>query len=133
MFLRKAQCTGEVRLLGAHIKGQLDCDEAVFSNPDGAALIADGLSVDGDMSLRQGAVHRRGPAVGAHIGGQLDCSEAIFSNPDGAALNADGLIVDAAMSLDKAQCTGEVRLPGAHIKASWTAPRPCSAIPTASP
>ena len=33
MFLDKAQCTGEVRLLGAHIGGQLDCTEASFTNP----------------------------------------------------------------------------------------------------
>jgi hypothetical protein len=26
---------GEVRLLGAHIGGQLDCDGGMFHNPDG--------------------------------------------------------------------------------------------------
>ena len=70
--------------------------------------------------------------LGAHIGGQLDCAEAIFSNPDGTALTADRLTVDADMFLGKAQCTGEVRLLGAHI-GSWTAPRRCSATPTAPP
>ena len=49
MFLRKAQCIGQVRLPGAHIIGNLACDEAVFSNPDGNALTGDNLSVDADM------------------------------------------------------------------------------------
>ena len=33
MFLSTAQCTGQVRLLGAHIGGQLDCTEAQLQQP----------------------------------------------------------------------------------------------------
>jgi hypothetical protein len=40
----------------------------------------------------------------------------VFSNPGGIAFNADRLTVDGRMFLGKAQCTGEVRLFGAHIK-----------------
>jgi hypothetical protein len=46
LFLRRVQCTGRVRLFGAHIGAQLDCDGAAFSNADGTALYADGLTVD---------------------------------------------------------------------------------------
>ena len=88
---------------------------AVFSNPDGEALSADGLVVDAGMFLAKAQCTGEVRLLGAHISGQLDCSEAVFSNPDGEALSADGLVVDADMFLDKAQCTGEVRLLGAHI------------------
>jgi hypothetical protein len=116
MFLTKAQCTGEVMLVGAHIGGTLNCDEAVFSNPDRTALNADGLAVDANVFLRGGAQCTGEVRLsGAQIKGQLVCSEAVFSNPDGTALTAHGLTVDAEMFLTKAQCTGEVMLVGAHI------------------
>src|SRR3712207_2006622 len=38
---------GTVRLLGAHISGQLRCTGAVLTNDTGPALHADGLTVDG--------------------------------------------------------------------------------------
>jgi hypothetical protein len=41
--------TGEVRLVGAHIGGDLDCGGGSFSNSAGPALTADRLTVDGDM------------------------------------------------------------------------------------
>ena len=69
----------------------------------------------------------------AHIGGQLDCTGAVFSNPDGEALNADRLVVDAGMFLLEAQCTGEVRLVGAHISGRLGCTEPSSATPTARP
>ena len=72
-----------VVLREAHIGGQLDCTEAVFTNPDGAALNADGLVVDADMFLRKAQCTGEVRLSGAHIGGQLDCTEAVFTNPDG--------------------------------------------------
>jgi hypothetical protein len=67
----KAQCTGEVRLLGAQISGQLACDEATFTHPDGNALGADGMTVDGAMFF----AGRNAPARlrGAHIKKELLC------------------------------------------------------------
>ena len=59
---------GAVRLLGAHIGGQLDCAGASLRNDSGPALNADGLQVDQDMFLRGGFTatgtgeSRRGPA-----------------------------------------------------------------------
>ena len=64
----RSQCTGEVRLPGAHIEGQLDCSEAVFSNPDGAARDADGLTVDAGMFLRKAQCTGEVLLFGAHIG-----------------------------------------------------------------
>ena len=113
--LTGSRCEGGVALPAAHISGQLACTEAVFTNPTGDALSADGLVVDGGMFL--GKVQCTGEVrlAGAHIGGQLACIEAVFTNPTGDALSADGLVVDGDMFLTKVQCTGQVRLAGAHI------------------
>ncbi len=45
---------GAVRLAGAHIGGNLDCDGASLHNDSGPALLADGLQVGQDMFLRDG-------------------------------------------------------------------------------
>jgi hypothetical protein len=119
---------GVVRLVGAHIGGQLDCAGAtMFNNVTGPALHADGLQVDQDMFLRNefkatgindlGAVR----LAGAHIGGQLDCARATMLNYAGPALRADNLQVGQSMFLtDQFTATGggdhgAVRLLGAHI------------------
>ena len=118
---------GAVRLLGAHIGGQLDCTGATLRNDSGPALLADSLQVGQAMFLRggftatgsgeDGAVR----LLGAHIGGQLDCTGATLRNDSGPALNADSLQVGQAMFLSggfTATGSGEngaVRLPGAHI------------------
>ena len=46
--------TGEVRLRGASIGGDLECGNATFSNPHGYCLSADGVKVEGAMFLREG-------------------------------------------------------------------------------
>lgn len=50
----QAAFTGEVRLLGAEIGGDLSCIGSAFTHPDGAALSADGLKVKGSVFLREG-------------------------------------------------------------------------------
>jgi hypothetical protein len=44
--------SGEVRLLGAHIGGQLNCRGAQFSNPDGLALNLEGATVSGPLLMK---------------------------------------------------------------------------------
>lgn len=91
---------GSVRLLGAHVAGQLVMSGASLANDAGPALIADDLTVDNGAFLEDGfnAVgHGEGGAVrmlGAHICGQLDMSGASLTNDAGPALSADGLRVD---------------------------------------
>ena len=46
---------GAVRLIGAHIGGQLDCTGADLRNDSGPALVADGLQVGQDMYLAAGS------------------------------------------------------------------------------
>ena len=96
---------GAVRLLGAHIGGQLNCTRATLRNDSGPALITDRLQASQDMALRggftatgsgeDGAVR----LAGAHIDGQLDCTGATLTNDSGPALGADGLQVGQNMFL----------------------------------
>ncbi|XVV10876.1 hypothetical protein ACQP2X_39460 [Actinoplanes sp. CA-131856] len=96
---------GAVRLIGAHIRGRLDCTGAKLSNPTGPALTADDLQVDRSVFLCDGfTAHGTGEfgtihLPGAHIGGQLNCTGAKLSNPAGPALAASGLQVGQNMFL----------------------------------
>lgn len=92
---------GEVRLLGAQIGGDLDCDGATFKNPlqpgvpgSGDALSAHNAVVKGNVVLNNGSraegevdLHR------AEIGGDLDCSRATFSGE----LHAQGAVIKGGL------------------------------------
>jgi hypothetical protein len=117
---------GAVRLLGAHISGQLNLNGARLTNDAGSALIGDGLRVYGDV-FGGGFVatgHGELSAVrlpGARINGQLNLNGAELANQNGPALIGDGLQVDGGLVLAEGftatgHCErGAVRLPGAHI------------------
>ena len=96
----------------------LDCGEAVFSNPDGAALNAGALVVGTSLFLRKAQCTGEVQLSGAQIKGPLNCAGAVFTNPDGIALNAYGLLVEANMSLRKVQC----HRPGAPAQRSHQRP-----------
>jgi hypothetical protein len=117
---------GAVRLLGAHIRGQLNLNGARLSNEAGPALIGDGLHVDGDVfgggfiatgSGELGAVR----LPGARVAGQLNLNGAELLNQAGPALIADGLHVAGGLVLAEGFTAtghyerGAVRMPGAHI------------------
>ena len=117
VFLREHfNAEGQVRLLGATIGGQLDCENGQFINPEAPALFADRLKV-GDVFLRngfkaEGEVRLRG----ATIDGDLDCGNGQFINPEGYALAANGLKVERNVLLDNEfKAEGEVHLLGAKI------------------
>jgi hypothetical protein len=113
--------------LGAHICGQLICQNTIFINDSGPALLANNLTVDNNAYFDQKfAARGHGELgtvrlLGAHIGGQLDMSGANITNDSGPALDADNLTVDnSAVFSDKFTATGHgeegtVRLSGAHI------------------
>ncbi len=117
---------GAVRLLGAHISGQLNLNGARLTNDTGPALIGDGLHVYGDV-FGGGFVatgHGELSAVrlpGARISGQLNLNRAELANQAGPALIGDGLQVDGGLVLAEGftatgHCErGAVRLPGARI------------------
>jgi hypothetical protein len=111
-------CAGAVRLLGARIRGVLSCTGARLENPNGNALNADGMTVEGDVFLDEG-FHATGAVrlLGARIRGVLSCRGARLENPNGNALNADGMTVEGDVFLDEGfHATGAVRLLGAHIR-----------------
>ena len=58
MFCRGLAAQGAVRLLGAHVVGQLSVSGATLSNEGGPALSADGLKVDGGMVCQEGSPPR---------------------------------------------------------------------------
>lgn len=114
---------GVVMLLGANIGGHLDCAGGQFTSPDGPALVADGLTVDGPVRL---ATKYAGASdlgvvrlLGAHLRDDLDCVGGHFVSKDGPALIADGAVVEGRVWLrgvfSGAGVDGVVRLPGARI------------------
>jgi hypothetical protein len=90
---------GAVRLLGAHLGGNLECTDATMHNKTGSALNADRLRVDQNVFLRGGfeavGAGNKGAVrlLSAHLG-RLDCSSATMRNDSGPALDAQGLQVD---------------------------------------
>lgn len=118
--------SGGVRAEQAHIGGVLDCTGGQFSNPDGAALFADGLTVDGDMYCREGfSASGEVVLLGAHIGGDLDCMRGQFSNPNGVALALEDATVAGPLLMQSAVLEGIFNLIAATTRgyydnrASW--------------
>jgi hypothetical protein len=112
------QAIGEVRLVGAHIHGDLDCSGGVFEGGNSRALSADRVSVDGEICLRNGFRAKGGVRLlGGELRGNLDCAQSAFENPDGTALDADSLSVGGGVLLWRGfQARGAVRLVGARIE-----------------
>lgn len=130
-YLEKAevQGTGEngaLRLLDANVGGQLTLREAVLTNTDGPALLADGLTVGRDVYLEKAKVQGTGKdgalrLLGASVGGQLILNAAVLTNATGPALLADDLTVDEDASFEMVKAIGKegvLRLIDARIGGS---------------
>jgi adhesin HecA-like repeat protein len=117
MFCRDGfTATGEVRLNGAHIGGQLSFRGASLTNPGGAALAADGLKVDGDMFCWDGFTATGEVRLdGAHIGGQLDFTGAALTNPDGRVLDLAAIRADELFLRPRQRPDGVMDCTNAHI------------------
>jgi hypothetical protein len=123
VFLRNGfVAQGAVRLLGADIKGDLDCSNGRFewTNENGGALHCDGIHVGGGVFLgdgfaAQGAVR----LLGADIKGNLECGNGRFEgrDRDGDAFICDRIQVGGSVFLRSGfAAQGVVRLLGADIK-----------------
>ena len=116
--------TGEVRLLGAMIGGNLQCTGGRFENESGdseneggKALSTDGARILGDVFL-DGKFHAIGEVrlLGAQIGGDFTCNGGRFEKTGGNALSADRAKFNGSVFLgDGFHAIGEVRLLGAEI------------------
>lgn len=118
VFLRDGfRAEGEVRFLGATIRGDFTCDKGQFINPKGVALAADGMKVGGNVFLRHGfTAEGEVRLAGGRIGGQLNCESGRFTHPEGYALNANSVEVGGDVFLrDSFRAEGEVRFRGASV------------------
>jgi hypothetical protein len=117
VFMKECTANGEVRLLGATIGSNLECDKGAFKNPGGKALSADNIDVKGSVFLRDG-FNAEGEVrlPGATIGRQLSCEKGEFKNPEGTALSAENGEVKGGVLLRCGfKAEGEVRLVGATV------------------
>jgi hypothetical protein len=88
LLRNRFQSEGQVWLSGSEIGGSLDCSNGSFKNPaqkdlpgSGTALVAENISLKGDVLLRKG-FQSEGQVwlVGAKIGGSIDCGKGSFKN-----------------------------------------------------
>jgi hypothetical protein len=119
---RELTAKGEVRLVAANIKSNLELNGSKITNNAGIALNLEGLDIGNDLMLRGGFIARgAGNAVsliGARVGGILYCDSGTFESEGGIAVNADGLRVDVAMLGRDLTAKGEVRLVAANINSN---------------
>ena len=108
---------GPVSMLGAAIAGRLSFRGSHLAGSDGPALIADGLSVTGEMACDGGFRADGGLRLpGAAIGGRLTFRASWLAGRRGPALIANGLMIAGDMICDEGfHADGELRLPGARI------------------
>lgn len=114
---------GVIRLLEAHISGQLLCSAIItHTGGNGPAVGAECLAADHDVTF-EGIYQGSGPAAtvrlaAAHIGGQLNYL-ADTTNPAGLALHADEMVTGNGVNLvgtyEGSGAEGTVRLLEAHI------------------
>jgi hypothetical protein len=110
LFLRRGfHATGwehrAVRLPGARIGGNLECDGAVLTSVSGVALHAEGIRVEGSVFLRRGFSATADSELGAvllsggFIGRSLNLLNSKLINTSGLALSASGLRVEGELML----------------------------------
>lgn len=113
---------GRLRLINAHVTGELTMNGSKLINSEDWTLFAGGLTVDGALFCRHGFESRgRMRLVGAHLNGGAFLDHAHIVVGEGDALVADDLHVEGRMLCDGLVADGAVRLPGARINGqlSW--------------
>lgn len=116
--LRDVVATGQVRLPGAKLGGDLSCSGAqLMAGKDGRVLSADGLEAKGNVFLRDVVTTGGVRLLGAKLGGDLDCDGAqLTAVKGGRALSLDRVRVEGAFFLrDKARINGGLDLTGATL------------------
>lgn len=108
---------GPVRLVGATIAGDLDCDGGRFENRGADALDAERFHCKGSVFLRSGFEAKgRVRLLEARIDGNLECDGGRFLKPGGGAIVADSLQCGGSVWLQNGcVASGEVRFPSAAI------------------
>jgi len=112
----KFHATGEVRLLGARISGNLECIGGRFENGNGDALSCDRAEIDGSVFLI-GGFHATGAVrlVNIHIGGDLNCSGGRFES-ERDALSCERAEIGGALFFRNVECkSGAISLAASHV------------------
>ena len=115
VFLSNCWFVAKPKMIGGQMRG-------VFLNGSKfPGLEADGLTTQGDLSLRDVLSDREVSLVGARIQGDLVCDNAELRNSDkdgnvvGPALTADGAHIRGYLFLKEIKAFGEIGLRGAHV------------------
>lgn len=80
-------CSGQVRLIDAHVRGTASLSGVTLAAPDGYALLADRLRVGGELYLRRVRCAGTLRLQNADVGATLDCTGAVLDRPR---LRSDG-------------------------------------------
>jgi hypothetical protein len=126
LFMRHGLARGRVRLLGARISANLDCQGTVLDDPEGEdALWLSNAQIGENLLLRQGFVCRgRMRLNNVTIGGRFDLQEAHLSHPSGSAVMAMFAQVKGNVDLTSRPgypttvVEGLLRLEGSHVRGS---------------
>jgi hypothetical protein len=116
--IRLVRCQlGLVTMLGAEITGRLSFKGSHLSSADGPTLVADGLTVTGEMVCDEGFLADGQVRLpGAGIGGRLTFRGSRLVGRGGSALIGNGLMITGDMICDEGfRADGQIRLPGARI------------------
>jgi hypothetical protein len=112
---------GSLRLINAHVSGELTMNGAKLLNPDGWTLFAGGLTVDGALFGRHGLESRGAIRLGgARLNGGIFLDNATLSADQPDVLVADNLSVSGRMACEGVIADGGIRLPGARINGQLT-------------
>jgi hypothetical protein len=115
------RATGEIRLIGATVGGDLVCSTATFHNPGGIAFMIDRSSIGGAAIFTEdfkasGEVR----LMGARVARDLIFEKASLSNPNAKALNAEHVDVGGSFRLRYGfHAEGEVSLLRSVISKSF--------------
>ena len=115
------QASGRIRLIGAKINGNLECDGSKLNGHGEAALVLDGAFIQGGVLIRAGcSALGTVRLLGAHIRGPLDCTDAQLDGRGDVALFADGASIQGSVLLrGKFKATGSTQFPNTNIRGNF--------------
>jgi hypothetical protein len=113
--MRSATLTGQIRLPGARIGGNIEADAVTVALPQEVAFHADGLEVRGGILLRGADIRGSINLSGARVGADVNAAGARMERPEGVAFDGEGIAARGDLVLKGATIVGEVRLWGADF------------------
>ncbi|OEJ28492.1 oxidoreductase [Streptomyces agglomeratus] len=112
--LRRSVLHSRVSLVNARVAGELALTGAALSDPDGLALSAGGLVMEGGIFARDLTTRGEVRLVGAQLSGGLFMEGARLENPGASALVADNALASTLVFSQGFGALGTVRLRGAQ-------------------